>query len=513
EDWRSGGRAIADCHDARRLRIAHIPYDADGYAALATATARAVRAALVPPAKVLVLDCDNTLWRGVLGEDGPHGVVIEPGHRRLQEWALELRSQGVLLCLASKNEAQDVAEVLRVRDDMPLGTEHLTARRVDWEPKSANLAALARELGLGLDSFVMIDDNPVEIASLRAACPQVLSLTCPADPADLPGFVDRVWAFDRLQVTDEDRARASFYEAAGRREELRGATATLADFIQELDLRVEVRPAEGAALTRVAQLTQRTNQFNAAPARYQESELRAVLADPSVRCRTVQVTDRFGDYGVVGAAVLRTDGTTADLETFLMSCRVLGKGVEHAFLARLAAELADECTVLRVTYRPTGRNQPARRFLDSVAGEWAQDRADGSVVYELPVEAAAAASFRPEAVTERPGTEEPARPDRPLALPAHHALAGIAEKPPVSAGKPPAPAVAGPRDPDPSATGRRTALARVVEVVARTLGLPAATLHADTTLEELRPSSLAVVDATVALEEWYGELSPTVLFE
>ncbi|MFF2024240.1 SDR family NAD(P)-dependent oxidoreductase [Streptomyces sp. NPDC058171] len=517
EQWRGGGRPIADCHDARRLRIAHIPYQDGGYAALATATARAVRAALVPPAKVLVLDCDHTLWRGVLGEDGPHAVVVEPGHRRLQEWALELRSRGVLLCLASKNEARDVSEVLRLRDDMPLGEEHLTARRVNWESKSANLADLARELDLGLDSFVVIDDNPVEIAELRAACPQVLSLTCPADPADLPGFVDRIWAFDRFEVTDEDRARASFYEAAGRRRELRGAFTTLADFIRDLDLRVDVRPAQGTTLTRVAQLTQRTNQFNVAPVRYQEPELSALLADPAVRCRTVQVTDRFGDYGVVGAAVVRIDGPTADLEMFLMSCRVLGRGVEHAFLARLAAEVADACTVLRVTYRPTERNLPARRFLDSVAGDRARERPDGSVVYELPVEVAAAIAFRPEAVSEEPATEPATegagQPARPAAVPGHRALAELAEERSQPAVDETAPIAVGPRDPDPLATGRRTALDRVVQVVARTLGLPAASLNADTTLEELRPSSLAVVDATVALEEWYGELPPTVLFE
>ncbi|MFG2129192.1 SDR family NAD(P)-dependent oxidoreductase [Streptomyces sp. NPDC048751] len=510
EEWRGGGPTIAACHDARRLRMAHIPYTTPGYAALATAAARAARAALVPAAKVLVLDCDNTLWGGVLAEDGPHGVTVEPGHRRLQEWALELRARGVLLCLASKNDPRDVAEVLRLREDMPMREEHLTARRVNWEPKPANLAALARELDLGLDSFVMIDDNPVEIAALRAACPRLLALTCPADPADLPGFVDRVWAFDRLKVTDEDRARASFYETAGRRRELRAASATLADFIRDLDLRVEVREATGDALARVAQLTQRTNQFNVAPLRRQESELRALLADdPSLRCRTVRVADRFGDYGVVGAALLRTAGETAELEAFLMSCRVLGKGVEHAFLARLAEEVRDTCAVLRTTYRPTERNVPARRFLDSLAGDRARERDDGSVVYEMPVEAAAAVTFRPETIAEEPAeAEEQAHPVRQPSLPGHAALAAIAEEPPAS--------VPGDRDPsgiERPAGGRSTALARIVEVLSRTLGVPAAALGADTTVEELRPSSLAVVDATVALEQWYGELPATLLYE
>ncbi|WP_206326773.1 SDR family NAD(P)-dependent oxidoreductase [Streptomyces sp. S3(2020)] len=519
DEWRGGGPALVALHDAGRLRMAHIPYTPAGYAALATAAARATRAAFVPAAKVLVLDCDNTLWRGVLAEDGPHGVTVEPGHRRLHEWALELRARGVLLCLASKNEARDVTEVLRLREDMPLGEEHLTARRVDWEPKPANLVSLARELDLGLDSFVMIDDNPVEIAALRAACPQLLALTCPADPAALPAFLDRVWAFDRLQVTAEDRARASFYETAGRRRELRASSATLTDFIRDLDLRIEVREAAGDALTRVAQLTQRTNQFTIAPVRRQLSELRALLADdPTLRCRTVRVADRFGDYGVVGAALLRTAGDVADLETFLMSCRVLGKGVEHAFLARLAEEVREECAVLRITHRPTERNAPARKFLDSVAGDPAREEADGSVVYELPVDAAAAVTFRPETFSEEPQEEQPAALVRPLAQPGHTALVEIAEQPPGSPAEAPEPSGPAPASPEqapaPSgAGGHGTALARIVEVLSLTLGVSAASLGGDTTVERLRPSSLAVVDATVALEQWYGELPATLLYE
>ncbi|MFI1720552.1 SDR family NAD(P)-dependent oxidoreductase [Streptomyces sp. NPDC020489] len=518
DEWRGGGPALAALHDPGRLRMAHIPYTAAGYAALATAAARVTRAALVPAAKVLVLDCDNTLWRGVLAEDGPHGVTVEPGHRRLHEWALELRARGVLLCLASKNEARDVAEVLRLREDMPLGEEHLTARRVDWEPKSANLVSLARELDLGLDSFVMIDDNPVEIAALRAACPQVLALTCPADPAALPAFLDRVWAFDRLQVTAEDRGRATFYEMAGRRRELRASSATLADFIRDLDLRIEVREAAGDALTRVAQLTQRTNQFTIAPIRRQVSELRALLADDSsLRCRTVRVSDRFGDYGVVGAALLRTAGEAAVLETFLMSCRVLGKGVEHAFLAHLAEEVRDACAVLRVVHRPSERNAPARRFLDSVAGDPVREETDGAVVYELPIEAAAAVTFRPDSLAEEPQEQQQATPVRQSARPGHSALVEIAEQAagpasdaPVAAADAPAPT--GSTEPS-GAGGRGTALARIVEVLSRTLGVPAATLDAETTVERLRPSSLAVVDATVALERWYGELPATLLYE
>ncbi|MDT4986393.1 MAG: hypothetical protein QOI74_487, partial [Micromonosporaceae bacterium] len=347
-----------DEFDPARLRLAHAPYTPAGYRRLTTAVARAVHAVAGEPFKVLALDCDNTLWQGVCGEDGPDGVVLTPAYRSLQEWAADLAARGVLVCLTSKNDAATVADTFARHPEFPLRPEHIAARRVDWAAKPVGIAALAAELGVGLDSVVFLDDNPVEIAAVRAALPEVLALRVPAEPAAIGDFVERIWAFDRLRVTDEDRQRTAFYRSSRDRAELRRGVASLAEFIAGLELRVEITEAAGDSLARVAQLTQRTNQFNASGVRRQESELTALLADGRSTCWVADVRDRFGDYGTVGVAITRTVDDTVELDTLLMSCRVLGRGVEHQLLAHLgqAARAAGKTTI-SIPYRPTARNE------------------------------------------------------------------------------------------------------------------------------------------------------------
>ncbi|MEV8129124.1 SDR family NAD(P)-dependent oxidoreductase [Streptomyces sp. NPDC085944] len=530
------GYETADYHDAARLGHAHIPYTDVACTALGTALMRTVHGLLAPPFKVLVLDCDNTLWRGVCGEDGPDGVAFQEAHLELQRWALGLRERGVLLCLASKNDEHGVAEVFRRRaDDMPLRREHLTAWKVNWEPKAANLVALARELDLGLDSFVLLDDNPVEIAAVRAACPQVLALTFPADrPDGVPGMLERVWAFDRPEVTAEDRGRADDYAARRRREEAREASLTFADFIEGLGLRVVVRGATEADLPRVAQMTQRTNQFNVSTIRRTEPELRALLTDEraDVRCWVTEVSDRFGDYGIVGAALTRRahGSDTVVLDSFLMSCRVLGRGVEHALLSRLGAVAGDDgASFLETVYRPTAKNEPARACLESVAAQHATAREDGSVVYRMPVAHAAAIAFCPESMTfQEVGGDRhdplgvPAAPERLAALAElaeretdaaalHDRVRGAGAAPAGTADA----ARSGVGGSEPSAstvTALDSVRMLVQEVFSRTLTHPH--IPADASFEALRLTSLDIVNLTVALEKRLGrELPTTLLFE
>jgi polyketide synthase PksN len=516
-----GVRMTADQFDPARSRLAHIPYTPAGYSLLAAGVARAAHAVLGAPFKVLVLDCDNTLWQGVCGEDGPDGVVLTPAHRRLQEWAADLAGRGVLVCLSSKNDQATVDETFRRHPDFPLRPEHIAARRVDWAPKPAGLAALAAELDVGLDSMVFLDDNPAEIAAVRAALPQVLALRVPDDPGEIPAFLDRVWAFDRLQVTDEDRRRTAFYRSRRDRAELRRGAASFAEFIAGLQLSVDITEATGETLARVAQLTQRTNQFNASGVRRQQPELAALLAGGSAACWVADVRDRFGDYGIVGAAVTRTAGDTVELDTFLMSCRVLGRGVEHRFLAHLGqVAQAAGATMMSILYRPTARNEPVRRFLDTVLAGHSEPGPDGVVAYRVPVERVAAVTFRPEEM-EGVDSETPVSAAPPLAVPADHAarLAALArlayQVGAADAGDPlTAPATKGDRDAvDPDDTGVRRALEIVVDVFSRVLALPAERLTGTVRMDQLRPSSLSLVDATVELERHFGELPATLLFE
>ncbi|MEU7481595.1 bifunctional acetaldehyde-CoA/alcohol dehydrogenase [Lentzea sp. NPDC042327] len=495
EDWH-GGTDPGDVHDEARYRMAHLAYTPAGYDALATGIARSVHALLARPFKVLVLDCDNTLWAGVAGEDGPEGVRLTGGHRHVQEWAVALREQGVLLALASKNDPETVDAVFRARPEFPLRSDHVAARAIGWDPKPVGLARLAAELNLGLDSFVFLDDNPVEVAQVRAACPGVLALTVPADEEEIKPFLDRVWAFDRLVVTEEDRGRAAAYDANRDRGELRRSSLTFADFIAGLDLVVDITPAAEADLRRVAQMTQRTNQFNFSTVRRQENELRALLAEPGVRCQVVRATDRFGDHGVVGAVISRQDTDELVVDTFLLSCRVLGRGVEHQVLASLGSGTAVK---IRLPYVPTAKNEPARRFLDGVADG---APAAGGTDYLLTAEQAAGVRFDPESAVladDAPAATAVAVVD---AGPRLSTLAALAENP------------AGAREPgEVAGVEQHDALALVIDALTDVLALPRGAVTADSALAGLGASSLALVEAAVALQAHFGALELEVFYE
>jgi amino acid adenylation domain-containing protein/FkbH-like protein len=351
--------------DARADEIGHIPYTGEYFIALATFVARRIAALAKPQFKVIALDCDNTLWKGICGEDGATGVKITPAHRQLQEMLVRQHDGGVLLCLCSKNNPTDVEAVFKANPDMPLQERHIVTSRVNWEPKSANLCALAEELKLGLDSFLFIDDSPMECAEVRTNCPAVLALQLPQDSAELLHFTQHVWAFDRLKTTAESKHRTAQYrENKARDEELRQAE-NLDQFIASLRLEVDVAEMQTHELDRVAELIQRTNQFNLTAIRRHATQLQALLAQGQLRCLVARVRDRFGDYGLVGALLFRETAEALDVDTFVLSCRVLGRGVEHRIVrecGRIAREANLSWLVLRC--RETARNAPARKFVE-----------------------------------------------------------------------------------------------------------------------------------------------------
>ena len=326
-------------YDGLRDELAHVPFTEEFYASMALAIARKIHALRVPAHKVLVLDCDNTLWRGVVGEDGVDGIVIPQAFLSVQRFAVSEQGRGTLVCLASKNAERDVIEVLEKRPDMALRADHIVAHRINWESKPSNLVYLARELNLGLDSFVFLDDNPIECAQMRAELPQVVTLQLPPDD-EIESFLSHLWTFDKVVVTSEDFRRTSMYRENAARQELEASTTDIGEFVASLELVIDIAPPEEADWPRLAQLTQRTNQFNFTTIRRTDPEMRAVHADGSVVLR-VNVRDRFGDYGLVGLVVAVDYADSLTIDTLLLSCRVLGRGVEHAMLRHLA-ELAKE---------------------------------------------------------------------------------------------------------------------------------------------------------------------------
>jgi len=358
---------VRDYHDAHSEHVGRIPYTPTQFAALGTLVARHVHALTAPPCKVVVADCDQTLWAGVAGEDGPLGVALDPPRRAVQELLVELHDAGFLVCLCSKNDGADVSAVLEARPDMPLRPEHLAARRVNWRPKSENLRSLAAELGLGLDSFVFLDDDPLERAEVRAACPEVITAELPTDPAKVPEFLRNFWAFDRLGGTGEDRVRTALYREARHRDEARRGAEDLDAFLDGLGLEVAVAPLTMASLPRAAQLVQRTNQLNVTTRRRSEAELLALWRGGELEALVVDVRDRFGDCGTAGLVLFSWTTDALAVDTFLLSCRALGRGVEERVLAHLG-RLADGRGRGRVDvpFLPSAKNQPALQLLGAV---------------------------------------------------------------------------------------------------------------------------------------------------
>lgn len=496
---------VADHFDAYGERNADVPYTRAMFAALGTVVARSAHAWLTPRPKVIAVDADNTLWDGVVGEDGTLGVRVPPARRAFQELLLAQRAAGRLLAICSKNAEADVLAVLAEHPDMVLRPEHVTAHRINWAPKSANLAELATELGLGLESFVLLDDNPVEVAEARAAHPEVLALALPAEAEAVPGYLRHCWALDHTTVTDDDRERAERYAVEARRRAAGAAAPSMASFLDGLGLVVEVRPMTPADLARTAQLTQRTNQFNLTTVRRTAAELSAV--DGTVLA--VDVRDRFGSYGQVGVVVHRARGGRLDVETFLLSCRVLGRGVEHRVLAALGTLAAERgLAEVAFAYAPTERNRPAYDFLTGLPGV----RPEGGA-FVLSTADAQAARYEPPAGPPSPaavgergergghGPAAPADADR-----VHRIASGLTTAAQVLAAidaRRTGPAAAVPTD-DPTE-------ARVAAIWAELLDFPPESVHDN--FHELGGHSLALVRFAVRVRDEFGvELPVDALF-
>jgi FkbH-like protein len=405
---------LASWDDPAADELGHIPYTEELFAALGAMIARKLRAFTAAPHKVLALDADNTLWTGVVGEDGPDGVIIDEGRAALQRFAVAQHEAGMLLCLCSKNVEEDVAEVFR-RRSMPLEQRHLVSSRVNWSPKSENLRDLAAELGLGLDAFVFLDDSLVECAEVRANCPEVLTLQLPAGSAEAAALLRHVWAFDRWKVTDEDRQRGELYRQNVERERTRRDAPSMTEFLAGLALEIDVAAPEPADVGRVAQLTFRTNQFNFTTVRRSEAEVQALLQAGEMSCLKVHVRDRFGDYGLVGVMLFGPKDGALLVDTFLLSCRVLQRGVEHRMLARLG-EIARERGLGRVDapLTVTAKNLPAQQFLRSIGEEWLEPR-EGGFIVRLPADQAAALTYQPAGAPAPPPAETAGEERRPKA--------------------------------------------------------------------------------------------------
>ncbi|MFJ9736744.1 SDR family NAD(P)-dependent oxidoreductase [Streptomyces sp. NPDC101166] len=363
DDW-TRHHTVEERFDERTERLAHLPFTPPFQAAVALTLAETVRAALRPAPKVIAVDGDETLWSGVAGEIGPEAVDLSGPRALFARRLLAWREAGALLALVSNNDEETVRAVLD-RPDSLLEADHFSVLSAAWGPKPTRLAEAARSLGLGVDSFLFLDDNPAEIGKMRAALPEVLSVTVP--PRDrLESFVNRLWPLVPAAATAEDGLRARFYDQERRRDAAR-EQAGFAEFLGGLELEVDVRALGEDDVRRADQLVHRTNQFTLRARSSDGGDLERWRQRGEVW--TAAARDRFGDYGQIGLLAVRAEGDRLDVLAWLMSCRALGRGVEERLLGWLA-DRADElgCVKVRLTAERTARNAPARRIVAALGG-------------------------------------------------------------------------------------------------------------------------------------------------
>lgn len=358
-------------HDESKWQTMRMPINSGSFAPMVNEWMKFLHPLTGSVCKALVVDLDDTLWGGVLAEVGPEGIVVGPDypgapHRALQRVILDLYNRGVLLAVSSKNDHAEAALALQNHPGMVLRPEHFAAMRINWNDKSQSLEEIARELNIGLDAVAFLDNSPVERESVRQALPEVTVIELPGRADGFANALSECPVFERLSLSEEDRQHTRLYHEQKHRAELAGRVRTVEDFYRSLEQEVSIAPVRRETLARVAQLTQKTNQYNATTRRYSEQQIEDFASRTDWGVYSVQVRDRFGDNGIVGVIVSRADGQSWEIDTFLLSCRVIGRTVETAMLAFLAeAGKADGAKVLRGLIVPTKKNGPIQELYRS----------------------------------------------------------------------------------------------------------------------------------------------------
>lgn len=370
------GVGLAAAADFRQFQSSKALYSIDFFKDYAAHVAPAIFAAAGRMRKVLVLDCDNTLWGGVLGEDGERQIQMGSGSRsgrifrEVQHILKGFRTQGVVLALCSKNNPADIDRVLASHADMVLRDADLVAKKVNWLDKATNIQALATELNVGLDSMVFIDDSAFELGLVREALPQVTCVQVPTFLSEYPAAVRALAReFFVLSRTDEDLRKTEMYRHEQARGQARASIGSLEDYLRSLELEVCISWSSAVPVERAAQLTQKTNQFNLTTRRYTEGEITRMLADPHFAVASINVSDRYGDSGVTGLAILciEADGEAARVNTLLMSCRIIGRHIERVFFDELVRKLRSlGVNRLHAEYLRTAKNAQVSDFYGTV---------------------------------------------------------------------------------------------------------------------------------------------------
>lgn len=379
-----------------RLRYAfQIPFSQKGMEAVAHLVFRAIHCLTHPRKKCIVLDCDNTLWGGIIGEDGMEGIKLGPTYpgncyREFQRQLMQLKNIGYILAINSKNNEPDVLAVLDQHPGQILRRTDFVSKKINWGNKAENFLDLGRELNLGLDSFVFFDDNPAEIQLIKDHLPAITAIQVPKDnPVKIISLIeDNIETFDILKITTEDKVKTEMYLANIGREELKKSAINIEDYYRSLEMKMEIRKNIRIDIPRLSQMTLKTNQFNLTTIKRREEEIVNLVeqADSSVYC--FKLVDKFGDNGIVGYCEVKIEESKAELLNFLMSCRVIGRNAEIEFLTEIIKDLERKgIKTIRAKWVKTVKNAICENFMDnygfSMVSSYPEEK-----IYQLDLEKA-----------------------------------------------------------------------------------------------------------------------------
>lgn len=382
---------LANWHDATLWNMAKLPFAQNYVPIYADYVCRIIAARRGKSRRCLILDLDNTLWGGVIGDDGMEGILIGQGdatgeaHLHVQQVALGLRDRGVVLAVSSKNEESIARQPFREHPDMLLKEEHFAAFHANWSDKASNIRAIAETLSLGLESMVFLDDNPAERLQVRTEIPEVAVPELPSDPALYGRTLLAAGYFEAITFSEEDSKRAAFYQQNAQRTALLNQS-DMAAYLRSLDMEITFAPFDATGRARIAQLISKSNQFNLTTKRYSEQEVRLLEEDGNIFTRQIRLSDTFGDNGMISVVICRMSPEAWEIDTWLMSCRVLGRCVEEAVLQDII-DNARKAGASRLigTYIPTERNVIVREHYKKLGFTQTASNDGGEETWELDI--------------------------------------------------------------------------------------------------------------------------------
>lgn len=330
-----------------------------------------VKANLGVNRKCIVLDLDNTLWGGIIGEDGFDRIDLSlkpPGmaFMEFQRVLLALYQRGVILAINSRNNEDEALRAIRDHPFMVLREEHFATMKINWSDKISNMKEIAQELNIGLDSIVYFDDDPINRELMSKAIPQIKTIDLPDDPSLYASTLMQINDFNTLVMTNEDRNRGEMYREEHKRTELKRSSSNLEDFLKQLEIRVTMKKANNFTIPRIAQLTLKTNQFNLTTRRYQEEDVETLSQDHTKLIGCAQTQDKFGDNGITGVYIVNKNHVDKEwfIDTFLLSCRVMGRGIEDAMMGYILSKAKEEGVIkVKAEFIPTKKNKPCEQLL------------------------------------------------------------------------------------------------------------------------------------------------------